>query len=215
MGYVIRNCDEQTFIARADDFSKLCRQAFAEHIDRNVKMGPCYMTSDKWIELSRGCIGQYIEDDGGVIAFWLVYPDYKKKETYGKILAVAPEHKGNHLGLSLSRALANYLRELGMNVFMTDTSLKAPHVVKFHKSYGCKAIGMTSWPNTNYYSVILRLALTPECEISDREANKRFRISRFKCKMLLKEDGSATLFGKIYNLAVLLFSKLKYLIGKG
>lgn len=212
IGHNIHNCDEKEFIDRADEFTRLCRLSFAEHANRNVKMGPCYMITEKWIALSKGCIGQYIEDQGRIIAFWIAHPDYAKKETYGRILAVDPEHKGKHLGLSLSLSRANYLREQGMNVFMTDTSLKAPHVVKFHKNYGCKAVGMTSWPNTNYYTVILRLALTPEYEISDKEARRRFFISKIKCKMLLKEDGSVTLFGRLAHPALSLLSKLKHQI---
>lgn len=209
--YIISSCDEKTFIERAEEFSRLCRQAFAEHAERNVKMGPCYMTSDKWIELSRGCIGQYVEDSNNIIAFWLAYPNYKKKETYGKILAVDPKHKGKHLGISLAHSRSDYLRKLGMNIFITDTSLKAPHVVKFHKSYGCKAVGVTSWSNTNYYTVILRLALRQNYEISDTWAYLRFMISKYKCKMLLREDGSATLLGKIISPA---WSKIKHMIVK-
>ena len=196
--YEIKNCDEKFFIEHAEEFSELCKAAFAEHDKRDVKMGPCYMTSEKWTEHSRGCIGQYVEKGNRIIGFWLAFPDYKKKETYGRILAIAPEYKGMHLGLSLSLARATFLSDLGMNVFKTDTSIKAPHVVKFHKSYGAKPIGMTSWPNTNYYTVILRLALNPKFEISDYEAKIRFNLSKIKCKLLLKEDGSRTFLGKIY-----------------
>lgn len=207
--YVICNCDEKIFLARAEEFSELCRQSFAEHLEKNVKMGPGYMTVDKWIEISNGCIGQYIEDTGRIIAFWLVHPDFEKKEAYGKILAVDPEYKGNHLGLNLSHSISNYLRELNLNVFWTDTSLKAPHVVKFHKRYGCKAVGMTSWSNTNYYTVLLRLALTPESEISDHAAKRRFFFSKIKCKALLQEDGTSTLIYKILYPVINLCSRVK------
>lgn len=97
---------------------------------------------------------------------------------------------------------------MGMNVFYTDTSLKAPHVVKFHRSYGCKVVGMTSWSNTNYYTVLLRLALHPEYEVSDRKAKLMFILSKFKCKLMLNEDGSRTFMGKIFYL----FIKIKKLI---
>lgn len=199
MGITIKNCDEEIFAKRAEEFADLCRSSFSEHANRDVRMGPCYMTVDKWKETSKGCLGQYIENDGKIIAFWLAKPNYDKKETYGKILAVDPSHKGKHLGLSLSLSLANYLRELGMNVFITDTSLKAPHVVKFHKSYGCKAVGVTSWSNTNYYTVILRLALRPEYEISDFRARMKYIVSMVKCLLLLNEDGSKTTFAKFYE----------------
>lgn len=206
----IKNCDEKLFVERAEEFTDLCRRSFAEHLEKNVKMGPGYMKRDKWIELSHGCIGQYIEDSGKIIAFWLVKPNFDKKEAYGRILAVDPLYKGNQLGLSLSLSLSNYLRDLGLNIFMTDTSLKAPHVVKFHKKYGCKAVGITSWSNTNYYTVILRLALNPIFEISDFDAKKRFLISSIRCKSLWKEDGNMTAFNKIMQPIKKLVSLFKH-----
>lgn len=101
-----------------------------------------------------------------------------------------------------------------MNVFHTDTSMNAPHVVKFHKSYGCKAVGMTSWPNTNYYTVLLRMALRPEFEITDEEAERRFKRSSFKCKLLLNENGSKTFLGKIHSCLVYMITLPKRLVKK-
>lgn len=207
----ICNCDERIFIDRAEEFTALCRRSFAEHLDKNIKMGPAYMTEEKWTEISNGSIGQYIICFGRIIAFWLAKPDFDKKETFGKILAVDPQFKGNHIGLTLSQSRAEYLRELGMNVFCTNTSIKAEHVVRFHQRYGCKAVGMASWSNTNYYSVILRLALNPEYEISDLEAKRRFIISKIKCMTLLKEDGTSTLLSKILHQVFSIYSKIKSL----
>lgn len=112
-------------------------------------------------------------------------------------MAVDPEYKGKHIGTVISQALLNYLKEKNMNVFYTDTSLKAPHLIKFHKSYGCKGIGMTSWPNTNYYTVILRAALKNEYEISDKEAKRMFIKSKIKCLLLFRENGKSTLLARL------------------
>lgn len=210
--YEIKSCEEDFFVAHADEFAQLCRESFAEHANRNVNMGPCTMTTEHWIELSKGCIGEYIECEGKLIAVWLVKVNYKSNQAYGKILAVHPKYKGKHLGYSLSISLLKYLKGNGINIFKTDTSLKAPHVVRFHKSYGSKAVGMTSWPNTNYYTVMLRLALNPEYEISDREARIRFFMSGVKCRALLREDGSRTIMGTIVHTPRYLFSKIKHLI---
>lgn len=196
--YNIVNCDESYLMEHADEFSDLCVRAFSEHKDRNVNMGPCSMTPDKWKGWAKNCMGQCMMDGDKMIAFWLARPNYKTKEVDGRILAVDPKYKGHHLGLSLSLSRARFLRSMGMNVFNTDTSMKAPHVVKFHKSYGCKAVGMASWSNTNYYSVLLRLALNPEFEISDEEAERRFKRSARLCKLTFKEDGSRTMVGKLY-----------------
>lgn len=212
--YKINDCDQSFFVERANEFAQLCRDAFAEHKEKNVNMGPCYMTAEKWVEHSKDCIGQYVEKNGRIIAFWMARANFNTKEAYGRILAVAPSYKGMHLGLQLTRSRSEYLRRIGMHVYITDTSLKAPHVVKFHKSYGSKAVGMTSWPNTNYYTVILRLALFPEYEISDKEARRRFFLSKIKCMMLLREDGSSTLFGKFYNSMAKLRRKFRYWIVK-
>lgn len=193
----IRDCDEAYLMEHADEFSDLCVRAFAEHAEKGVKMGPCYMTPEKWKKWAVGCIGQCITEENKIIAIWLARPNYKKKTADGRLLAIDPEYKGRHLGLSLSQSFSRKLRDMGMNVFHTDTSLKAPHVVKFHKSYGCKAVGMGSWSNTNYYSVLLRLALRPEHEISDEEAERRFKRSARLCKLRFNEDGSLKLLGKL------------------
>ena len=196
MDYQIKACDETFLIDHAREFAALCRESFAEHAARDVRMGPCYMTPELWIKHAKGSIGLYIEIEGRIVAFWLASADFDRKTSYGKILAIDPKHKGRHMGSALSIHLSNYLREKGIDVFMTDTSLNAPHVVKFHKSYGCKAVGMISWPNTNYYTVLLRLALRPDSEISDSKANIMYLGSSIICKLIYNEDGSHTHIGK-------------------
>lgn len=195
--YEITTCDERFFLEHAKEFTDLCVRAFAEHLKNNVRMGPCFMTIDKWLEWSKNCVGQCVFDKKCLIAFWMVRPNYQSKVADGRILAVSPEYKGQHIGQTLTFSLIDYLKKIGMNVFVTDTSKNAPHVIKFHKSYGCKVVGLTSWPNTNYYSVLLRLGLQPEFDISDEEANRRFKRSSFWCKLMLKEDGRETLLKKI------------------
>lgn len=197
-GYNIVNCDETFLMGHADEFSALCVRAFAEHKNRNVNMGPCAMTPEKWRRWAVDCIGVCMMADDKIVAFWLARPDYKTKEVDGRILAVDPEYKGRHLGKTLSLSFMSILRSMGMNVFNTDTSMKTPHVVKFHKNYGCKAVGLASWSNTNYYSVLLRLALNPEFEISDEEAERRFKRSARLCKLIFNEDGSRTMVGKLH-----------------
>ena len=197
MNYKITNCNENFFLEHASEFTDLCVRAFAEHLEREVLMEPCFMTEEKWKKWAKDCVGQCIFDKNNLVAFWMVRPDYLKKEADGRILAVSPEYKGKHLGQFLTYSLLQYLRELGMNVFVTDTSAKAPHVVKFHKSYGCKAVGLTSWPNTNYYSVLLRKGLQPEFEITDKEAERMFKRSAIRCKLMLKENGCETLLKKV------------------
>lgn len=196
--YKIVNCDENYLIQHAEDFSSLCVASFGEHLNNNVMMGPCFMTPEIWVVWAKGCIGQCIMDKSKMIAFWLAKPNYQTKEVNGRILAVDPQYKGQHLGTTLSRSRSHYLQKIGMNIFYTDTSLKAPHVIKFHKSYGCKVIGLASWSNTNYYSVLFRLALRPEYEITERKAKHMFLWSNFKCRLLYNENGSKTLIGKIY-----------------
>lgn len=193
--FEMRFCDEAFLREHAEELSALCREAFAEHAARGVNMGPNTMTAEKFCDWAKGCVAECLFEGERIVGFWMARLDERKKIAHGRILAVAPEMKGRHLGTSLSLSLARALRERGMNVFITDTSLKAPHVVAFHKSYGCKAVGMASWPNTNYYTVILRKALAPEFEISDEEAERRFLRSAFWCKLRLREDGARTFFG--------------------
>lgn len=199
--YKIINCDENYLNEHADEFSSLCVNSFNEHLLNNIIMGPCYMTPEKWKMWAKGCIGQCVMDNSKMIAFWLVKPNYQTKEVNGRILAVDPHYKGQRIGFSLSVSLSNYLQKIGMNVFYTDTSLKASHVIKFHKSYGCKVVGLSSWSNTNYYTVLFRLALRQEYEITDNKAKFMFLWSNFKCRLMYKENGSRTFIGRIwYNI---------------
>ena len=201
--FEIKFCDEVFLREHAEEFAVLCREAFAEHASRGVNMGPNTMTAEKFCDWAKGCVAECLFAGEKLVGFWMARLDEKKKIAHGRILAVAPGMKGRHLGTSLSLSRARALREKGINVFITDTSLKAPHVVAFHKSYGCKAVGMASWSNTNYYTVILRKALSPEFEISDEEAEKRFRRSAFWCKLRLNEDGTKTAFG--WGVALVLY----------
>lgn len=198
-GFEIRFCDEVFLREHAEELAGLCRAAFAEHATRGVNMAPNTMTAEKFCDWSKGCVAECLFAGGKLVGFWMARLDAKKRIARGRILAVAPEMKGKHLGTALSFSRTRALRERGMNVFITDTSLNAPHVVAFHKSYGCKAVGMASWSNTNYYTVILRKALSPEFEISDEEAEKRFRRSEFWCKLRLNEDGTKTVFGRVVS----------------
>lgn len=200
--FEIRFCGEDFLREHAEELACLCRDAFAEHASRGVNMGPNTMTAEKFCDWAKGCVAECLFAGEKLVGFWMARLDEKKKVAHGRILAVSPEMKGKHLGTSLSLSRARALRERGMNVFITDTSLKAPHVVAFHKSYGCKAVGMASWANTNYYTVILRKALAPEFEISDEEAEKRFRRSAFWCKLRLNENGTKTAFGWVASFAL-------------
>ena len=213
-GFETRFCGEDFLREHAEEFAKLCRDAFAEHASRGVNMAPNTMTAEKFLDWAKGCVAECLFLGGKIVGFWMARLDEKEKVAHGRILAVAPEMKGQHLGKRLSLSRARALHERGMNVFITDTSLKAPHVVAFHKSYGCKAVGMTSWANTNYYTVILRMALSPEFEISDEEAEKRFRCSAFWCKLRLREDGSRTFFGWFIALALYPLRLAKRIIGR-
>lgn len=207
-------CDEAFLCEHAEEFALLCREAFSEHAARGVCMGPNTMTAEKFVDWAKGCVAECLFLQGKLVGFWMARLDEKKKIAHGRILAIAPEMKGQHLGTRLSLSRARALRERGMNVFITDTSLKAPHVVAFHKSYGCKAVGMASWSNTNYYTVILRKALSPEFEISDEEAERRFRRSAWWCKLRLNEDGSRTRWGTLIAIPLWFLSKGKAALKK-
>lgn len=105
--YKIINCDENYLIQHADDFSLLCINSFAEHLHHNVMMGPCYMTSEKWKTWAKGCIGVCMIKDSKIIAFWLAKPNYQTKEVNGRILAVDPDYKGQHIGQTLTHSAGN------------------------------------------------------------------------------------------------------------
>lgn len=199
MKYEIKICDEEFLVNRAQEFSDLCVKAFEEHKDRDIQMPPCSMTPSKWLECIKGCICFYIEDNNTIIAFKLVCPNHNTKIAEGRISAIAPQYKGQHFGYRLSTVCMEKLQEMGMNIYVTGTSIKATHVIAFHKSYGCKVVGMASWPKANYYSVCFQRALRPEFEISDEEAERRFKRSAWLCKLRYNEDGSRTACGVVLS----------------
>lgn len=197
--YTLHKCNEHFLTKHADELSALCRSAFHEHDLNGINFGPITMTKERFAQRTKGNIGMYAVLDGQIIAFWNARPDYDKKIVFGDILAVSPFFKGMHIGTHLTKQLAAWLSECGFNLFITDTSLKAPNVVKFHKSYGCKAIGMKHFNGRNYYSVILRLALKPEYEISDMKASAMYFISGIVCKSLVRENGEKTVLSQVFD----------------
>lgn len=64
MDYQIKACDETFLINHAQEFAALCRESFAEHAARDVRMGPCYMTQNFGINMLKevsACILKLME----------------------------------------------------------------------------------------------------------------------------------------------------------
>lgn len=58
MEFEIKLCSEEFLMNHAEEFADLCVRSFAEHKNRDVRMGPCAMTPNMWKNWAKGCIGQ-------------------------------------------------------------------------------------------------------------------------------------------------------------
>ncbi|MCR5183154.1 MAG: GNAT family N-acetyltransferase [Opitutales bacterium] len=202
--------DENFILEHAEEIASLSRDAYREHLEKNINFAATKRTADDIRRIGKGAFLSYAVEGDKIVGCVVFHINREKKTAHGENYAVSPAFKGQKIGMRLAESLCRFLAEEGIDVYKLDTSTKTPHVINFHKKYGCKIVGMASWPNTNYYSVILRKAINPHFEITDEEADARLKKSEYWCKKCFKEDGSRTLVGGVFLLKTIIF-KIKRL----
>lgn len=117
---------------------------------------------------------------------------------YECITAIKPQYKSSGIGTLLYNIRKNYLKKIGINSLISDTSVKAEASVKWHlNKCCCKKIGYISFPSTNYYSYILCEDFTPPHLLKRLNRKIHYIYSVIKCHILWKENGKQTFINKL------------------
>lgn len=186
---------EKFIFDHAEELAALSREAYHEHLMKNIKFAATQRTAADICRIGKNAFLACALEGNEIVGCVLFYINRKNNTAHGENFAVKSSLKGQKIGSRLAELVCSFLAENKVDIYQFDTSSKTPNVINFHKKYGSKVVGMVSWPNTNYYSVILRKAINPNFEISDLEAEKMFRRSEFWCKKCFNENGSRTMIG--------------------
>ncbi len=199
---------EITIKERADDISfeeiaRLVRSAYAvwdkkgydyaarkytaADIERVTKCGTCL------IALADGKLA-------GVLVYYLGRA-YKELGTtnsvHSHIAAVAPEFKGNKIGIMLFEKMFESAKNSGCGEYIGDTCAKNKTLLQWYKKMECEVVSYTSFPNTSYYSAVFMKPL-------NNSYNKTFYVKHrikgwLKTHLLYSADGSLRTVTKLFR----------------
>ena len=119
MEIIIR--DDRFVIERAEEFAEFCREAFREHLENNVRMGPCFMTAEKMREWARGRVVFCAYDGDKLLGFSLleINENANPKSAYVKLTVISSEMQGKGIGSELNSSMEKYCtRGGGGHVFL-------------------------------------------------------------------------------------------------
>lgn len=117
---------------------------------------------------------------------------------YHENLAVSPSAKRLGIGTKLQTKCVETILDAGGKYEMSDTAVRAGSSVRWHLKNGFKKIALRSYPSTNYYSYLFRKQLTySTIWNSNLYCCFRLHISCMIVKLLFRENGSLTLFGRL------------------
>lgn len=115
--------------------------------------------------------------------------------------AVRPDYKGKGIGSLLMSRLIQYAKENDCDYVLATTAKKAKGAIAFHKKNGFQIIRSSSFPDTDYYSVVMRKQLQFKTK-ADRKWNNplfcklHYLNSSIRMSVMKKADGSYSSFGK-------------------
>lgn len=144
------------------EMTLITRLAFDEHAQNGLNMLPCNATYETMQRMLQGCQVFLIKSNEQLVAFnaGRLMNDGDKKYLYRAITSVHPNFKRRGLGKMAHNLFETWARENGCSYLVTDTSCKAHSSHAYHKAMGFEDWQYASWPNTNYYTVILKKDLT-------------------------------------------------------
>ncbi len=115
--------------------------------------------------------------------------------------AVRPGYKGKGIGSMLMSQLIDYSRSNNCDYILATTAKKAAGAIAFHRKNGFQIIRSASYPDTGYYSVVMRKQLKVKTKYDRKWVNPlycklHYLNSTIRMHMMKNADGSYSLFGK-------------------
>ena len=84
-----------------------------------------------------------------------------EKDGYLELLAIAPENKRSGVGSLLLQHAEGFVLSRGGRFLRSDTGLSMSSSIKWHLKNGFYKVAFTSYPSTDYYSIVFRKDLAP------------------------------------------------------
>jgi GNAT superfamily N-acetyltransferase len=115
--------------------------------------------------------------------------------------AVAPSAQGAGIGTLLLETVERRATEMGVSELACDTATRAKHLVRMYRRRGYRCVACISWPNTNYYSIILSKSVGVRPRTQPAAARLLERV-RFYCSMMTtmgvrRADGKARWWARV------------------
>lgn len=116
-----------------------------------------------------------------------------------KHTAVSPNYKGQGVGSKLIDTLKCKAIELGCDYLTCTTAVSAKSAVAVHVKNGYQIVGLKSFRQTNYYSYIFRMQLTPSVWKDAKYCKHQFQKSAVKTYLAYRKDGNKTCVGRLFS----------------
>ena len=115
--------------------------------------------------------------------------------------AVSPNVKGQGIGSLLMSRLVGYARNNDCEYILATTAERAARAIAFHKKTGFLIIRSASYPDTGYYSVVMRKQLQFKSRADRKWANPVFckfhyLNSSIRMHVMKNADGTYSSFGR-------------------
>ncbi len=198
--FIIKRLEETDY--SYEDCLSLIKESFSEH-KRNGLHYPCLdYTLESYIENMKDHIIWVVVDSlsnnlVGVCSM-IILSDGRFLYALDHHDAVSTQYKGKGIGSLMKEVKANYSRGK-CEYMLATTAERAKSVINWHKKNGYFIIRYASYPDTNYYSVVMRKQLG--------DYQKRYYIGLYckiisifsfaMIKFLKRSDGSYNRLGSI------------------
>ena len=114
-------------------------------------------------------------------------------------MAIDPDYRNNGVMMEMMKYLMiHVLRDKEIKSTISDTSMKADHLVKTYVKTGMQIVDVISWPGTNYYSYVFRRALRDN-RYPDELCRRRVRQAYVKCVLKYTRYGKKRFWYKVYS----------------
>lgn len=198
-----------------EEITQLLHLGYTERVDEGLHYSATDQSVQKTIErIGDGtCLAALL--DGklvGTISYRIISTKNNKNRKwyqddlylYPIQFTVHPDYKRRGIGKKIWKKLDEIAFENNVGSIISNTSEKAIWLGNWNESSGRVKVGYTSFPNTNYYSIIRRKPILGK-KYNPVYRTIRYQLSKNICKSIRKEDGTLRFLGKIAKKFVLKF----------
>ncbi|WP_297674449.1 GNAT family N-acetyltransferase [uncultured Bacteroides sp.] len=180
-----------------ESITKLLHEAFTEHVEQGLHYSACDQTAEITRKRCENGICLIALFNGVLVGTGTVSFFKKEGEKYASLsqMAVLPEYKKFGFGSKIRDEIIKICFENGIEAIYCNTSEKAIKIVNWYVNAGWQKVGMCSYRETNYYSVIFRYPIMGH-KYTRFNVVFRYNLSKIICKLIWLEDGTLSYCGR-------------------